>query len=140
MSAKESFQQDKDIRQEEAIKNLLARMPKGVSDSFSDMQLLHLKMAIGSRQWGQHKIDIRSTVTLPFTRWRYYYVFLAGRNRRQLSEREKKISFFITALLVFGFILVSIAVGLLCIYLMKSFAGIDLFPGFSFGIWDYFKE
>jgi hypothetical protein len=140
MSVQQSFNQDKDIRKEDSIKNLLSRMPQEVADSFTDLQLLHLKMAIGTRQWGKHALDFRGTLSLPFARWRYYYVFLAGRNRRQLSEREKKASAFMTALLVFCFFLFSTAIGLLCLYLLKSFAGLDLFPGFSLGIWDYFKS
>jgi hypothetical protein len=131
---------DRDIRKEPDIQNLLSRMPDKVAESFSDVQLVHLKTAIGSRKWGKHSLDCRGTMTLPFTRWRYYYVFLLGRNRRQLSEREQKISALMTALFVLAFLVTSTLLGLLCLYLLKSLAGIDLFPGFSLGIWDYFKN
>lgn len=129
-----------DIRQEPDIQQLLSRMPTTIGDSFSDNQLIHLKTAIGSRNWGKHKIDVRGTFSIPFTRWRYYYVLLLGRNRRELSDREKRISAMVLALVVFGFIAFSVLLGLLVLYLVKSFAGIDIFPNFSFGIWDYFKD
>ena len=31
-------------------------------------------------------------------------------------------------------------VGILVLYLIKSALGIDLIPGFSFGVWDWFNE
>jgi hypothetical protein len=139
MGSPQTVSVDKDIRQELDIQNLLARMPTAVADSFSDIQLVHLKTAIGSRNWAKHSLDLRGTITFPFTRWRYYYVFLAGRNRRQLSEREQKISALMTAFILLIIISASIGLGLLCLYLLKSFSGIDIFPGLSLGIWDYFK-
>ncbi len=129
-----------DIRKDPAIQNILSRMPAKVADSFSDIQLTHIKTAIGSRSWGHHAVDLRGTLTFPFSRWRFYYVFLLGRNRRQLSDREKRASAFMTAVILLIFISCSAMFGLLIIYLLKSYAGIDLFPGFSLGIWDYFKE
>lgn len=128
------------IREEVDIKNLLARMPKEVADSFSDTQLIHLKTVIGGRTWSKHAIDQRGTFQLPFMRWRYYYVFLMGRNRRQLSDREKRISALMMATFVFTFLAASTLLGLLMIYLLKSFLGIDIFPNFSLGIWDYFRD
>jgi len=130
---------DKDIRQEPAIQNLLSRMPQKVVDSFSDIQLIHLKTAIGSRSWAKHPVDLRGTITYPFARWHFYYVFLLGRNRRNLSNREQRISAFMTALFILTLLILSSALGLLILYLAKSFMGIDLFPGFSLGIWDYVK-
>ena len=129
-----------DIRSEKDIQQLLSRMPKAVSDTFSDEQLTHLKTAIGGRQWGKHAFDVRGTFQFPFMRWRYYYVILFGRNRRQLSDRERRISTLVTTLLLIGFIGSCTLIGLLMLYLLKSFAGIDLFPGFSLGVWDYFKS
>lgn len=130
----------KQIRQEPDVQQLLARMPSHIADSFTDIQLMHLKTAVGSRNWGKHKVDVRSTFAIPFTRWRYYFVLLVGRNRRQLSDREKRISALIVSLFIIGFIAFSALFGILVLYLIKSFAGIDIFPGFSFGVWDYFKD
>jgi hypothetical protein len=35
---------------------------------------------------------------------------------------------------------VSAAVGILVLYLIKSALGIDLIPGFSFGVWGWFQD
>jgi len=130
----------KNIRSETDIKKLLSRMPESVGRTFSDEQLIHLKTAIGSRDWGRHKVDLRGTFHFPFTPWRYYYVLLLGRNRRRLSDREKYISALIVTSFIIGFILFSALVGVLMLYLVKSFMGIDILPNFSFGVWDYFKD
>ena len=127
------------ITEQPAIKKLLSRMPEEVANSFTDEQLTHLLTAVGSRGWGKHKVDFRGTFKLPFYQWRYYYVILAGRNYRELSRQEKRTSLLITAILSSVFIFFSVSLGLLVLYLIKSALGIDLFPGFSLGIWGWFK-
>lgn len=121
------------ISKDPAIVNLLNRMPKHVQASFTDEQLSHLKVAIGARQWGKHTLDCRGVVR--FFKYRYYFVLLAGRNRRQLSQAEKKASRVAQAIVV----TISLFVILLILYLIKSVLGINVFEGFSFGIWSYFK-
>lgn len=127
------------IKDEVAIKNLLGRMPNNVASSFTDTQLMHLKLAIGARQWGKHKIDFRGTFPVPFVRSKIYYVFLMGRNHRDLTRKEQVISALTLALFVTLFITVSVLFGILVLYLIKSALGIDIFKGFSFGIWTWFK-
>jgi len=127
------------IKDEIAIKNLLSRMPNDVATSFTDKQLVHLKSAIGSREWGKHRIDFRGTFPLPFVRTRIYYVFLMGRNFRELSRKEQLISAFSIAAFTALFITFSVLLGLLVLYLIKSALGIDIFKDFSFGIWKWFK-
>jgi len=78
------------LQQDPAIRSLLERMPKSIQTTFTDEQLAHLKIAIGARQWGNHAVDCRGVVK--FFKYRYYYVFLAGRNRRELSVKENKIA------------------------------------------------
>lgn len=131
---------DQKISNQPAIKTLLSRMPKDVAASFSEEQLTHLLTAVGSRSWGKHKIDFRGTFKLPFYRWRFYYVFLAGKNYRELSRKEKNLSIFITTVISTLFLIFSATLGLLVLYLIKSALGIDLFPNFSLGIWDWFKD
>jgi hypothetical protein len=63
-----------------------------------------------------------------------------GRNQRSLSRRERRISLMIKTFCLFLFLAFSTLMGLLVLYLAKSAAGIDLFPGFSLGIWGWFKE
>ena len=131
---------DQKISEQPAIIKLLSRMPEEVANSFTDEQLIHLLTAVGSRGWGKHKVDFRGTFKLPFYQWRYYYVLLAGRNYRELSRQERRMSLTITAIISSLFIIFSVTLGLLVLYLLKSALGIDIFPGFSLGIWAWFKE
>ncbi|MEM5531612.1 3-phosphoshikimate 1-carboxyvinyltransferase [Pseudoalteromonas arctica] len=121
------------LKEDPALRSLLNRMPESIQHSFTDEQLVYLKIAIGARQWGSHSVDCRGVVRL--FKYRYYFVLLAGRNRRQLSATEKKASAIAqTTLVTLGFFIV-----LLFIYLLKSALGINLFEGFSLGIWSYVK-
>jgi hypothetical protein len=139
MVSGENVVTDSRIRSEPAIQNLLGRMPSKVSETFSDEQLLSLKVAIGSRSWGKHKIDFRGTFPIPFVSAKIYFVFLMGRNYRNITRREQLISAFTLALFVTLLIIFSVLMGILVLYLLKSALGIDLIDGFSFGIWDWFK-
>ncbi|WP_299200247.1 3-phosphoshikimate 1-carboxyvinyltransferase [uncultured Amphritea sp.] len=116
---------------------LLKRLPEDIRHTFTQEQLSALKIAFGARKWGKHPVDIRGT--LKIWSWRYYFVILLGRNRRELSRAEKKTAAFIQAFFLLTFLTVSTLLGLLTLYLIKSAAGIDLFPGFSLGIWGWFK-
>ena len=125
------------LQQDPAIKSLLERMPKNIQSTFTDEQLAHLKIAIGARQWGNHTVDCRGVVK--FFKYRYYYVFLAGRNRRELSAKEQKIARFTQALILSIAATFIILFTLLVLYLVKSALGIDIFDGYSFGVWSWFK-
>lgn len=130
-----------DIRQDPAIQKLLERMPAEVQQSFTEAQLSYLRVALGARQWGKHKLDLRGTLGLG--NWRYYYVLVAGRNIRgsQRSEhRNHKVGLLVKAVLVSVLLIISTVLGLLLLYLLKSALGIDLFSDFSLGIWGWFKE
>nr|WP_232349049.1 3-phosphoshikimate 1-carboxyvinyltransferase [Neptunomonas qingdaonensis] len=108
-----------------------------MKESFTQEQLAALKIAFGARKWGQHPVDLRGT--LKFWRWRYYFVFLAGRNKRDLSRREQDLSRIATAFAVASFLLFATIVGLIVLYLIKSALGIDIFPNYSLGLWGWFK-
>jgi len=127
-----------ELRQDADLQQLMARMPPKIQESFSEEQLSYLKLALGARKWGNHSVDWRGT--LKFFHYRYYFVFLLGRNRRELSRGERQIGLFFQALFLGTFLIFSVLVGLLALYLAKSAAGIDLIPGFSFGIWNWFKS
>ncbi|WP_415883589.1 3-phosphoshikimate 1-carboxyvinyltransferase [Neptuniibacter sp. QD34_54] len=116
---------------------LMKRLPEDLQESFSQKQIDALKVAFGARKWGKHPVDIRGTINI--WTWRYYFVFLMGRNQRSLSRRERQISLIMKTFFTLLFLLFSTLLGLLVIYLVKSAAGIDLFPGFSLGIWGWFK-
>lgn len=126
------------ITQDPFIKEFLDKLPTDQQNSFSDDQLQAVKIAFGARTWGIHSVDIRGTFKL--LRWRYYYVVLAGRNHRSLSRLETQTYRAAEIMFISLFILISTLFGLLVIYLIKSAMGIDLFPGFSFGIWGWFKD
>ncbi len=126
-----------DIRQDKNILSLLERMPdEKVKNSFSDEQLESLKIAMGARDWKTHPVDIR--FTLPFFGRRYYVVFIAGKSIRvgrlqKLIFRKAEIIFLSIAISVsFLFIL-------LLLYFAKSFVGLNFFPDFSFGLWDWIQ-
>ena len=127
-----------EIRNDPIIKSLMKNVPNKIQNTFTDEQLQHLKLAIGAREWGKHKVDVRRVVRL--FRYRYYFVFLAGRNRRRLTAEQKKAVLFGQATSLGMLISCSIVFVVMFLYLLKSAAGIDLFPNFSFGLWDWFNE
>lgn len=137
LKAQSISNQNDDIRCDLFISKLLERMPNDVSDSFSEKQLSYLKTAIGARSWGQHRIDLRGTIGL--FHWRYYFVFLFGRNRRELSRLENQLTLWGKAVFLTLFLSISTVLGVVILYLLKSAAGIDIFPNFSFGLWGWFK-
>ncbi|KZN38163.1 hypothetical protein [Pseudoalteromonas luteoviolacea] len=122
------------------VKQLLSKMDPEVAASFNYKQRKALQKVISTRDWNSHKIDFRPTLALPFLPWSFYFVFLGGVNRRNLSSSERFTAAlaFITALLIVGFI--ALGVVLVIIYLLKSWLGIDIFPDESLGIWDQFKD
>lgn len=129
---------ENDIKDDPFVVGLLSKLPADERESFTPDQLMALKAALGGRAWGAHAVDIRWT--LKFWRWRYYFVFLAGRNRRELSRQDEQIARFAMAVFLTIFILISTLLGLLVLYLIKSALGIDLIPGHSFGVWTWFKN
>jgi hypothetical protein len=126
------------MQHDDFIEGLTHRLPAHLRDSFTDDQLAALKVAFGARQWGQHPVDLRGTIG--FFHWRYYFVVLAGRQRRHLSRLEHEISRMAAASAIGIFLFLSILTGLLTLYLMKSALGIDVLPDTSLGIWDWFKQ
>jgi hypothetical protein len=126
------------IHSDPVITKLLDKVPADMRDSFSAEQLLALKVALGGRTWGAHALDARWT--LKWWRWQYYFVLLAGRNRRVLTDREQTIQRLAMATFLGVFLTFSALVGILVLYLIKSALGIDLIPGYSFGVWGWFQE
>ncbi|HJE71182.1 3-phosphoshikimate 1-carboxyvinyltransferase [Pseudomonas oryzihabitans] len=129
--------QDRIKRHDPFIAGLKERLPKELRESFTEEQLEALKLAFGTRSWGKHSVDLRGTVK--FWHRRYYFVFLAGRNYRQLSRLEQELSLLGKATVLAVILLACGLVGLLLLYLLKSALGIDIFPDYSFGVWTWFK-
>ncbi|WP_462379730.1 3-phosphoshikimate 1-carboxyvinyltransferase [Pseudomonas sp. Marseille-QA0892] len=120
------------------LKGLNERVPADVRATFTQEQLDALRVAFGARQWGRHSLDLRGTFSL--WRSRYYFVILFGRNRRDLSRLERRLSLLGKAAAVTAFLVFCMAVGLVGLYLIKSALGINLFPNFSLGLWDWFRQ
>ena len=129
--------QDRIKRHDPFIAGLKERLPEELRESFTEEQLEALKLAFGTRSWGKHSVDLRGTVK--FWHRRYYFVFLAGRNYRQLSRLEQDLSLLGKATVLAVILLACGLVGLLLLYLLKSALGIDIFPDYSFGVWTWFK-
>ena len=64
----------------------LARLPRDIAASFSPEQLKAIHSAFGMRYAVEHGVDVRRTVSLPWGR--YYFVMLAGRDRRAEARRR----------------------------------------------------
>ena len=119
------------------IVGLKQRLPEHVRDSFTDQQLEGLRSAFATRSWGRHKVDLRGTFSL----WsnQYYFVLVGGRNKRNLSRAQRNLSMAAKAGAITLFLCVSVLLGLVVLYLIKSALGINLLPNHSLGLWDWFK-
>lgn len=117
-----------------AIKNLLQRMEPHIAHSFSLEQLHALSRVVGLRNGRLHSVDARTTVKLPFLPWTFYLVFLAGKNRRSLSNSEKSAATGMLLLLITCFCMLFTVAVMLVLYLLKSWLGINLFENFSLGL------
>jgi len=125
---------------ERALSRVIKRLPADVAEKVSPELLSALATALEPEYQTRHAIDWRGTVPVLFTHKRVYFVFLAGQNRRSISREEREVSawLLLTLLLAMGLcIFLTILLGL---YLFKSEMGIDFFPGFSLGIWDWFRR
>jgi len=73
-------------RPEEFTLRLRQRMPMNVGFTFTPEQMDALRQAFGDRFDGQHAVDMRGRLHLPWTR--YYLVFQAGRDRRDGGRKS----------------------------------------------------
>lgn len=117
------------------ILSFLEKLPKDVADSFTELQLLQIKLQFGTRTKAKHAIDVRSV--MGGTKWRYYFVLLLGRNRRDLSRTQGKWIKGSRRLFLFLCVLFSVLIIFISLYLIKSFLGIDIFPNHSLGLWHW---
>lgn len=124
------------LKEDDFISKLLAKLPADVRETFSLPQLEALKMVLDVPQ-RKHSVDLRWQ--LGIWRWTFYFVFLFGRDRRELTRRQKVMKRLALTLILATFVMVSTLFGLLVLYLVKSALGINLFEHFSLGIWDWFK-
>jgi hypothetical protein len=128
------------IRNDPDVMNLLNRLPDETALSLTDKQLTHLKVAVGNGGYRKHKVDFRGTIPMPFCPSRIYFVLLMGRNIRALTRSEKSITLMTVLFLTSLFFLFSIVFGLLALYILKSALGINIFEGFSLGLWGWLQQ
>ena len=114
------------------INKFFSRIPADIAATFTEEQLMAVKMAFGGRAWGAHAVDVRRSLPLP--RSRLYFVMLIGRENRS-PDRLKHMRVahplwtFANALAITTIITI-IALGLLAvIYTLKSAMGLNLLPG-----------
>ena len=96
------------------------------------------KSIIKNTSGSDHCIDLRPVIG--FGKWRYYTVFIVGKDRRYQTRKRSSLSLLVKSLLIlFGCIGLFMS-AVLTMYLIKSALGIDIFKHFSFGVWDAFKH
>ncbi|MCP5179725.1 MAG: 3-phosphoshikimate 1-carboxyvinyltransferase [Pseudomonadales bacterium] len=120
------------------IRDLLRRMPADVARTFTTTQLEAMHDAIATRKWGRHPLDIRGSV--PFGAHRYFFAILAGRNRRDMSQREKLVDNLFAIAFFLAFVGFCMVTGFVTLYLIKSAVGIDIFDNWHFGLWTCVQE
>ena len=137
MLASDSTSRATSLKLDPFVIGLKQRLPEELRESFSDEQLQGLRSALATRSWARHKLDLRGTFNL----WRtqYYFVVVAGRNKRSLSRAQQKLSLAAKAGAITVFLFFSVLLGLVLLYVLKSALGIDLLPGHSLGLWDWLK-
>ena len=137
MLASDSTSRATSLKLDPFVIGLKQRLPEELRESFSDEQLQGLRSALATRSWARHKVDLRGT----FNIWRtqYYFVVVAGRNKRSLSRAQQKLSLAAKAGAITVFLFFSVLLGLVLLYVLKSALGIDLLPGHSLGLWDWLK-
>jgi len=118
-------------------RHVLSRLEPDVLASLTEHQFSAVRHAIEqARPISRHAIDIRGVIPLIFAR--FYFVLLAGRDRRPDTRgRENRLRHALSsafgALVLGGVILIPITVIVLFIgYAMKSFLGLDLIPNQHF--------
>ena len=121
------------------VRKFAGSMPAHIAETFSDAQLRAIIRAYGVRSWGRHAIDFR--FTLPVLARTYYFVFLAGVDKRPRSRnRAERHSHPMTTignyLFLFLVLLLLVSFALGTLYVLKSAFGLNVAPGFSLGVWD----
>ncbi|TVO34415.1 hypothetical protein [Vibrio algivorus] len=124
--------------QRQVISRVMRAIPQEVLDSFDSKQRDAIEMAVAvNNVRNDHYVDFRPVIGVG--RWRYYAVFLLGKDRRKTSSRSSTLSMVLKSLFILASVFVLFSFAVLVMYLIKSALGIDIFQHFSFGVWDYFQ-
>ncbi|OCH13232.1 hypothetical protein A6E05_08870 [Aliivibrio sp. 1S165] len=126
-------------KQQRLIAQFYASLDETTTSELTSEQQKSIERAIIATGLGSNnKVDIRKSISI-FNK-RYFFVFLLGRDFRQQLRNESPFAVFIMTLLIALGVLSLFSLAVVTLYLIKSALGIDIFPNFSFGIWDWFKE
>ena len=119
----------------------ISRIDTDVRESLTPTQLQAIRDALVANQpFKKHAVDVRGTIPLFFAR--FYFVVLAGRDkRRKTVDKEKHRAFegnvsfgYLLSLLFLSFIAAMVwAAILLVVYWVKIELGIDLFSNIHLG-------
>ncbi|MDY6904290.1 MAG: 3-phosphoshikimate 1-carboxyvinyltransferase [Thermodesulfobacteriota bacterium] len=126
-----------DIYQDPIVQRILQQIPEESRESFTPDQLTAMKVAFGARRWFKHPLDLRGSVR--FWRWHFYYVILAGRERRTLTPEERILARMANVIVGLAIVLMILFSGFMTLYLVKSALGINILPDFSLGLWEWFN-
>lgn len=131
---------DKTNKQPYALERFYNALDEKTVNSLTDEQKQALEKAVlDITLTTRHRVDIRRTFPL-FAR-RYYMVFLLGRDlRRRPREESSPMHRLVVSLLVLLAILVGLGSIFIALYLFKSALGIDIFPKYHLGLWDWLMK
>jgi hypothetical protein len=114
----------------------ISRIDEEVRSGFSSEQLDAIRRAlVANESFSRHRVDIRGTLPLFFAK--YYFVILAGRDRRRKTlEKEMarshkgnlELGYFLSFLLLSLVVLVVWGIMFSVFYWLKMEMGIDVFP------------
>jgi hypothetical protein len=110
-------------KNEYIVKRMLARIPPEILSTFTDEQLAELKKVFIERANQSAAVNIR--VSLPFFQRRFYFVCLAGKERRSRQRLHKSKFKVINPLIGTSYILLMISLVLGSLYLLKGNLKID---------------
>ncbi len=114
-----------DPRDDPFFNRFFERIGADAAESFSDAQLDAIKRAFGARGFASHRIDLRLSVPLLFTR--LYLVLLIGRERRHTPRLDRAMIGIGRTTMAAALILAALLAIVLVLYPIKTAAGIDIF-------------
>ena len=115
------------------VESVLSRVPEETARTLDPRQWEGLRTALRRSAPRRHAVDVRFVLPLYFIR--LYCVLILGRDRRGrvervLGERRRRASRFAVAAVLAVVVVALASVVFVLLYMLKSAAGIDIFPDF----------
>ncbi|MEH1912738.1 hypothetical protein [Nostoc sp.] len=108
------------------LQQFFASIPPQVVATFTDAQLTELQKVFGERVSKRHAVDIR--LSIPFSKKRFYIVFLLGKEKRSKQNRKDTIFTPVKSILLIRYCLVLITLLLVALYIVEMVLRINSFP------------